>query len=72
MPAAANLAGVADADYRVQRCVKDQEGLPERADPLGRAMLFQILQKLLSHRERARGEHHLGLAPWLRFPPAPL
>jgi hypothetical protein len=63
------LAGVVDADYRVQRCVKDQEGLPQRADPLGRALLFQILQKLLSHRERAPGERHLGLAFGFDFLP---
>lgn len=64
-----NLAGVVDADDRVQRCVKDQERLSQRADPLGRALLFQILQKLLSHRERAPGEHHLGLALGFDFLP---
>lgn len=63
------LAGVVDADYRVQRCVKDQERLPQRADPLGRAPLFQTLQKLLSHRERAPGERHLGLAFGFDFLP---
>ena len=63
------LAGVVDADDRVQRCVKDQERLPQRADTLGRALLFQILQKLLSHRELAPGERHLGLAFGVDFLP---
>ena len=62
-----NLAGVVDAHYRVQRCMKIKSAFLRAPIRSAEHCSFRSSRNLLSH--RAPGEDHLGLALGFDFLP---